>query len=132
MSQLVKAITATDTGNVRRISDSFSPLFNDLVSITSKIKESTSFFTPHEICKEYVIGVEIKDSVLIADNLSHCNQSQDAIEAAIRMSKLKIIEAIFGEFRQDFYRIQTALNQRDHAKASSLLVEFEKKMYEDI
>lgn len=132
MSQLVKAITATDTGNVRRISDSFSPLFNDLVSITSKIKESTSFFTPREICKEYVIGVEIKDSVLIADNLSHCNQSQDAIEAAIRMSKLKIIEAIFGEFRQDFYRIQTALNQRDHAKASSLLVEFEKKMYEDI
>lgn len=130
MSQLVKAITAIDTGNLRRISDSFSPLFNDLVSVTSKIKESTSFFTPHEICKEYVIGVEIKDSVLIADNLAH--GGQDSIEAAIRMSKLKITEAIFGEFRQYFYRIQTALNQRDHAKASSLLVEFEKKMYEDI
>ena len=131
MSQLVKAITAVDTGNRKVFKDSFSPLFNDLVSVTGTIKKATpSFFNPIQICKEYVIGVEINDSFLIADNLA--NGDQDAIGEAIRMSKLKIIEAIFGEFRQDFYRIQTALNQRDHAKASSLLVEFEKKMYEDI
>ena len=123
MSQLVKAITATDTGS-RKINQEFSPLFVDVFDKTEKIHELRS---PIELGKIYEIGVTLGAKTIVSE--SDYLHDKDGLSVAIERTKQSIIEACFGEFREDFYRIQNAIYDRDFQKARSLLIEFQDKMF---
>lgn len=125
MSQVVKAITATDTGD-RRLIDSFSPLFRDVFSV----KEQISELRGDEIAKVYKIGVTIGNQRMVSEveQLHY----EDALTEAIKRTKKGVIEAIFGEFRQDIRHLENAIYDRDFAKARDALRQLEVKMFEDL
>lgn len=125
MSQVVKAITATDTGD-RRLIDSFSPLFRDVFSV----KEQISELRGDEIAKVYKIGVTIGNQCMVSE--LEQMKYEDALTEAIKRTKRGVIEAIFGEFRQDMRHLENAIYDRDFAKARDALRQLEVKMFEDL
>ena len=125
MSQLVRAVMATDTGD-RRLLHTFSPLFQDVFEKKehiTEIRDSNMY-----AAKVYKIGVNLGAKVVVSE-LDAVNCA-DAISDAIERTKRSIVEAAFGEFREDFYRLESAIYDRDFQKARSLLTEFQRKMYE--
>ena len=126
MSQLVKAITAVDTGQRKQITDSFSPLFND-VFLRKELLED-SYHNPAFVAKLYKIGITLGAQAIV--NEADTINDVDALSLAIERTKRSVIEAVFGEFRQDFLQINNALYDRDFQKARSLLTVFEQKMFE--
>ena len=126
MSQLVKAITASDTGSRKFVQNEFSPLFNDVFNRKELI--DTTFTSEGFVAKIYKIGVTMGAQVMVDD--TEIIGDQSALEHAIERTKMNVVEACFGEFRQDFLRINNALYDRDFQKARSLLTEFEKRMFE--
>lgn len=127
MSQVVKAITATDTGNRKILSDGFSPLFQDVFSSKATIREDKY---SDIIAKEYRIGVTIGANAWIEDNFYGYSYG-DLIKESIDRTKRHVIEAIFGEFRTDFMMIERALYDRDFQKARDYLRQFEDKMFSE-
>lgn len=128
MSQLVKAVVATDTGHRKLVQNkAFSPLFQDVFSRQEHVAEvcDASMFT----AKMYKIGVTLGSQVAVSE-LDVVSQGGDVLHEAITRTKRQIVEAVFGEFREDFYRIEGAIYDRDFQKARSLLTEFQRKMYE--
>lgn len=124
MSQLVKAITATDTGN-RKVLESFSPLFQDVFSAKETIQE----LRHEEVAKIYRIGVTIGAQCMVAQSM--CDSYENALSESINRTKRNVIEAIFGEFRGDMMRLENAIYDRDFAKAKELLRILENKMFSD-
>jgi hypothetical protein len=124
MSQVVKAITAQDTGERKVFHDSFSPLFQDVFNIKSEIQE---FKYLSDVAKAYRIGVTLGAQVYVEDLEMIANEN--ALTNAIDLTKRQVIEAIFGEFRQDFMMVERALYDRDFQKAREYLRVFEDKMY---
>lgn len=128
MSQLVKAVMATDTGQRKTFQDdSFSPLFRDVFNqkeIISEVRDANFY-----ISKVYKIGVTLGNEVVVSELDVVSRRNDDALQEAIDRTKRGIIEAVFGEFREDFYRIESAIYDRDFQKARSLLTKFQQKMY---
>lgn len=122
MSQVVKAITATDTGD-RKLLDSFSPLFQDVFSVKETIQE----LHHDEIAKIYRIGVTLGAQCMVTENMRDANV--DSLTEAINRTKRSVVEAIFGEFRGDIMHLETAIYNRDFAKAKELLRMLESKMF---
>lgn len=128
MSQLVKAIMATDTDHRKMIQQkAFSPLFQDVFSRQEQVAEArdANFY----IAKLYKIGVTLGAQVAVSE-LDMITQDENVLQEAIDRTKRQIIEAVFGEFRQDFYQLEAAIYDRDFQKARSLLTVFQRKMYE--
>lgn len=123
MSQVVKAITAEDTSN-RKLIDSFSPLFQDVFSVKETIQE----LHHNEIAKIYRIGVTIGAQCMVTDSMQ--NAHEDSLTEAINRTKRSVVEAIFGEFRGDIMHLETAIYNRDFAKAKELLRVLEHKMFQ--
>jgi hypothetical protein len=122
MSQVVKAITAEDTGN-RKLIDSFSPLFQDVFSVKETIQE----LRHEEVAKVYRIGVTLGAQCMVTESMRDANE--DSLTEAINRTKRSVIEAIFGEFRGDIMHLETAIYNRDFAKAKELLRVLESKMF---
>lgn len=122
MSQVVKAITATDTGN-RKLLDSFSPLFQDVFSV----KETTYELRNDEVAKVYRIGVTIGAQCMVTASMRDANV--ESLNEAINRTKRSVIEAIFGEFRSEIMHLETAIYNRDFAKSKELLRVLENKMF---
>ena len=131
MSQLVKAIMARDTGN-RKLQESFSPLFKAVFNSQERIAEShtTSFETAKVYAKVYEIQVTLGMRTTVTE--SDALKNSDALPEAILRTKKAVIEACFGEFREDFYLIQAAIYDRDFQKARSLVTDLQIKMFEDM
>lgn len=123
MSQVVKAITAEDTGN-RKLIDSFSPLFQDVFNVKETIQEVRY----EEVAKVYRIGVTIGNQCMVTESMQAGHE--DSLTEAINRTKRGVIEAIFGEFRGDIMHLETAIYNRDFAKAKELLRVLEHKMFE--
>lgn len=123
MSQIVKAIMATDTGKKKYIND-FSPVFQDVFDKKEHIEISSN-----NMAKIYNINVTLGNQVIITD---FENSQVDHIELAIQRTKRNVIEAIYGEFRQDFYQLEKAIYDKDFTKAKFLLSDFYDKMFENI
>lgn len=127
MSQVVRAIAAVDTGQ-RKVIDNkkFSPLFQDVFNMQERIEDvhSADYFT----AKLYRIGITLGYQSMVTDN--NLKDGPEELELAIERAKKSVIEAIFGEFREDFLRLNNALYDRDYQKAQALLVQFERKMFE--
>lgn len=126
MSQVVKAIVATDTGNRKVIQKGLSALFTDVFHAKSEIYELKDTQT---VTKVYRFGVQIGCQAMVTD--TEYLHNPDALQQAIKRTKRQVIEGIFGEFRQDFRRIEKALYDYQFEEAGKLLHEMEYKMFEE-
>ena len=124
MSQLVKHIMAKDTGD-RKILDNFTPLYRDMVSIEQSISTE-----PVTIARVYDIRA-VFDARVYIPVYEACNTHNDVIGAAVKRTKEQIIQAVFGEFREDFMRLEHALYNRDFEQSRILLNEFRNKMFSE-
>ncbi len=126
MSQVVKAISAADTGDRRYIKDKISPLFQDVFDVKSQISELRD--SSGQVIKVYKIGVTLGNSVAVSelDQL----QNPGSLTEAINTTKRAVIEGIFGEFRPYFRRMEMALANYDTEKARLILHELEDLIYE--
>ncbi len=122
MSQLSKAIIATDTGDRKYIPQKLSPLFQDIFSVKEELQQDT---TPTDIGKVYRIGCKIGSQAVVSDY-----DYEDALENAIMRTKRQVIEGVFGEFRPHFRRIEKAIYDHDYNEAGRLLHEMERIMFE--
>lgn len=123
MSNLVRAVKALATD--KRFANT-SQLFDQVVDIKS---ESTQPIIPaYRQVWEYKITATFGSKVKVFIEESN---PPVAINAAISNTKQSIIQAVFGEFRDDFRLVQKALWERDIEKAVTLLNAFEKKMFTD-
>ena len=122
MSQLSKAIIATDTGERKYIPHKLSPLFQDIFSAKEEIQQVT---TPTDIGKVYRIGCKIGSQAVVSDY-----DYEDALENAIMRTKRQVIEGVFGEFRPHFRRIEKAIYDHDYNEAGRSLHEMEHIMFE--
>ena len=125
MSQVVRAIEAHDTGDRKLIKESFSTLFQDVFNIKSHIQDVRG---TEGIAKQYRIGVTIGSQVHVSD-LDLLQEGGDTLEEAIHRTKRQVIEAIYGEFRQDLMMVERALYDRDFQKARDYLRILEQKMF---
>lgn len=123
MSQLSKAIVATDTGERKYIQQKLSPLFQDVFSVKSELLPVT---TPTDIGKVYRIGCKIGSQTVVSEGYQH----DGALEAAIMRTKRQVIEGVFGEFRPHFRCIEKAIYDHDYNEAGRLLHEMEHLMFE--
>ena len=124
MSQLVKAIIAVDTGERKYIPKGLSPLFMDVFS--GKSEWSSTYV--EDIAKVYNIGVTLGCSAMVRES-AFIKEGVSPMEEAVNRCKKQIIEAVFGEFRQDFRRIEKAIYDHNAGEAGRLLYEMEGKMY---
>jgi hypothetical protein len=130
MSQVVRAIEVHATGNPiatgnrKAVQEKFSPLFQDVFSVKSKVQEKELL---SDVMTQYRIGVTIGSEVWVSE-LDKI-YDPDALTEASNRAKRHMIEAIFGEFRQDFMMIERALYDRDFQKARDNLRIFEQKMF---
>lgn len=128
MSQVAKAIIATDMGERKFIPKGLSPLFTDVFSSKSEIQETYS--TEGEVAIKYRIGVKIGADCLVTDYDSL--KDGNALQQAILRTKRQVIEGVFGEFRQHFRQIEKAIYDHNMEEAGKLLYQMEYKMFEEI
>lgn len=115
MSQLVKALLTSDTG--KRVPR--PPMLNRIFSKTEEWEQLDSF------AKKYIIRAVIGTEVYVSDH----HGAVDQLGLAVDHAKRYIIEAVFGEFRENFNMVRQALYDQDFLEASRLLEEFETKMF---
>lgn len=125
MSQLAKAILHSDTGERKHIPKGLSPLFQDVFDMR---EDWHTTYTP-DVAKVYRIGVSLGSTATVPEHSSLKDSS--ALPEAIRRTKEQIIEAVFGEFRQDFRRIEKAIYDFKYEEAGQLLYQMERKMFGD-
>ena len=122
MSQFTKAISFIDTGGRKILSKGFSPLFVDVFDGTTTLVKSHD-----SIGRVYKIQAKLETSFVVMETSS---QDEDVLEAVAR-AKRQIIEAVFGEFRPYFRRIEGAIYNHDVETAGRILRELEYTMFEE-
>lgn len=120
MSQVVNAITAIK-GDRRRLKQ--TKLFQDVFSVREDIAEVQAMTQT-----QYRVGITLGSQCWV-DDLEQI-KNDNAIELAIQRTKRQVIEAIFGEFREDFRNIERSLYDSDVETARVQLHEMEKKMFD--
>ena len=128
MSQVAKAIVATDTGKRKVIPKGISPLFTDVFSAKSEISETYSALDGVGIL--YRIGTKIGADCIVTDY--ERMKSDNSLQHAINRTKRQVIEGIFGEFRPHIRRIEKAIYDYNYEEAGRLLHEMERVMFEEI
>ena len=120
MSQVVNAIMATKEDR-RRLKQ--TKLFQDVFAAREDIQTVTA---GTEI--QYRIGVTLGSQCWVSE--MEKLRSDDALVNAIQRTKRQVIEAIFGEFRQDFRSIERALYDSNIEEARVMFHALEDKMFE--
>lgn len=126
MSQVAKAIVATDSGERKFLPKGLSPLFMDVFKPRSDVGETYADLD-HAI--RYRIGVTIGADCLVPEHTRL--QNPNALQHAIDRTKRQVIEGIFGEFRPHFRRIEKAIYNYDYEEAGKLLHDMERVMFEE-
>lgn len=117
MSKLVQAVQATETK--WRFAE-LNTLFNDMVTIEKEYVPTNSIITYGEYRVRAIFGSTTK---------IHTEQVNEVLPHIIEKVKRAIVEAVFGEFREDFRLLDKAVWERDLDKVSELLQKFEVKMF---
>jgi hypothetical protein len=120
MSKVVNAIMATKEDR-RRFKQ--TKLFQDVFNVREDIQELASGAET-----QYRIGVTLGAQCWI-DDLDRI-KNDDAVGLAVQRTKRQVIEAIFGEFRDDFRSIERALYDSNIEEARVMFHALEKKMFE--
>ena len=124
MSQLAKAILATDTNQRREILPKLSPLFLDTFDGKSTIQELT-----HRADIQYQYRIEARIGASCWVSRLEMARDNNPLTHAINRTKQQVIEAVFGEFRQDIRMIEQAVWNHDTETAGKLLNDLERKMF---
>ena len=127
MSQVAKAIVATDSGERKYIPKGLSPLFTDVFASKSEVSEVSGM---DGIGIKYRIGVKLGADCVVTEY--DRMQADDSIQAAIIRTKRQVIEGIFGEFRPHIRRIEKAIYDYNYEEAGRLLHEMERVMFDEI
>jgi hypothetical protein len=98
--------------------------FNSVV----KVNEVIETITPTQAIL-YKIEARIGREILIQDNLASKNE-QDMLEEAVKKVKRQVIEAVFGEFREDIYLVYQSLWEWNCREAEDRLRKLEQKMFD--
>lgn len=125
MSQISKAIMATEVGERKHIPKGLSPLFLDVFSAKAEVSEVR---TVDDVAVGYAIGCQLGAKVFV--NSYDTFKSDHALSEAIDRTKRQVIEGIFGEFRPHFRRIEKAIYDYNYEEAGRLLHEMERVMFE--
>ena len=96
---------------------------NSLLADVLAVDESIEYTSP--ILREYRISANFRCRTVLPENDS------DALEYAVKTAKRSIVEAVFGEFREDFYKIHNALQEQNIHKAQKLLHNMQYRMFEE-
>ena len=120
MSKVVNAIMATKEDR-RRLKQ--TKLFQDVFAVREEIQTLSPGV---EI--QYRIGVTFGAQCWVSEMEKLKND--DALEMAVQRTKRQVIEAIFGEFRQDFRSIERALYDGNIEEARVMFHALEDKMFE--
>lgn len=128
MSNLVKAIKAHEISAEKTAAKKpLSVLMQELVSVDSDLTSNNFSFNSTKV---YEIGVRFGKKCFVTENEIALGRG-DVLRHAIETTKQGIIEAVFGEFREDFIKIKIALLDYDYEKAAKLLADFETKMFSE-
>lgn len=127
MSQVVKAIVATDSGERKFIPKGLSPLFTDVFASKSEVSEVIGM---DGVGIKYRIGVKLGADCVVTEY--DRMQSDNTIQDAIIRTKRQVIEGIFGEFRPHIRRIEKAIYDYNYEEAGRLLHEMERVMFDEI
>lgn len=119
MSKVVNAIMATKEDR-RRLKQ--TKLFQDVFAA----REDIQTLAGTEI--QYRIGVTLGAQCWVSETEKLKNDV--AVDMAIERTKRQVIEAIFGEFRQDFRSIERALYDSNIEEARVMFHALEDKMFE--
>lgn len=119
MSKVVNAITAERSDKKRYPQ---SQLFQDVFKVREDIQKSPTL----EV--QYRIGVTLGSQCWVSEEMNLSRN--DAIEKAVQRTKRQVIEAIFGEFREDFRNIERALYDSNIENARVMLHRMEDKMFQ--
>lgn len=119
MSKVTDAIMATKDDRCRIRP---AKIFQDVFNVREDIQTVTSGL---EI--QYRIGVTLGAQCWVGE-LERL-KNDNALELAIARTKRQVIEAIFGEFREDFRAIERALYDSDIETARVQLHTMEQKMF---
>ena len=120
MSKVVNEIMA-QKGDRHRLKQ--TRLFQDVFTVREdiqKLKAGTEI--------QYRIGITLGSQCWV-DELEQL-KNDDAVTNAIERTKRQVIEAIFGEFREDFRNIERSLYDSNVEDARVQLHAMEKKMFE--
>lgn len=120
MSKVVNSIAATKNDRVRLKQ---SKLFQDVFAVREDIQT-----LKHGTEIQYRIGVTLGAQCWI-DEAEQMKNGM-AVEMAVQRTKRQVIEAIFGEFRQDFRSIEHALYDSNIEDARVMFHALEKRMFE--
>jgi hypothetical protein len=120
MSKVVNAIMATQEDR-RRLKQ--TNLLRDVFAVREDIQ---TVAPGTEI--QYRIGVTLGAQCWVSEVEKLKND--DAVVTAIERTKRQVIEAIFGEFRQDFRSIERALYDSNIEEARVMFHALEDKMFE--
>jgi len=113
MSKLSQNLKAYQTD------ERYAPLPNlDFVSFES------SSYEPYPYAIKHNLECIFKTNFLLGE------ENKRDIDKHIAKSKRLILEEIFGEFRQDLYKIDAALYDRDYHKAKDALEDVMKNMFD--
>jgi hypothetical protein len=121
MSELAKRLTAHQTNKRFMIYDSM-PLDDVL-----KIKTLSKSMIP-DYAFQYDIDVTLRAS-FVHSSTEQVTSEFDTFDAKVIQAKRHIVEAVFGEFRQEFWKMRQCLQIHDVRGAMRYLHEFEEKMF---
>lgn len=63
----------------------------------------------HPLYRQYRVGIRLETQVMVEDGLA---KTSDIYHATVRDSKQKILEEVFGEFRQPLYELRQEAMKR--------------------
>lgn len=121
MSRLAKNLKPHDTG--RRVVDGWMP------SLTAW--EQTSNTDGPAILKEYVVETRLRASCMVDESAALRAREASVWEDAVRSTRRKIVEEVFGEFRPMLYQLNEAAHQRDWAAVNRGLNQMYDTMFEE-
>lgn len=132
MSQVIRAITAVDTGNRQNIKKELTPIMVDVFKVK---QEWTTFHDPAVgPAKIYRIDCRLGAQVMVEESgtLRHAGEQESGQELAdaVHRTKQMVIEAIFGEFRSHFRQIEKSMYDYDYKTARTQLYAMERQMFD--
>ncbi len=117
MSKLLKLVNAKTTGKRKLL-----PVELNYISDIVEIQES---YVKVRYGIEYIIGAQFGSKAFVAE------ESSEALSFTVENVKQSIVEAVFGEFRIDFRKLNEAVYKHDLDAIREHLIEFEHRMFHE-
>jgi hypothetical protein len=125
MSQIAQTIQAVATGEKRAARKKLSPLFEKMASA-----DLQSSHEPLNMVTFFRLQLKLVNQFCVSDlDVMKQPNGSSAYTEAVARAKRQMIEAVFGEFRPYFRRLEQAIYDYDMEEAGAILREMEDVMY---